>query len=539
MGTTLDGTAVRPRRAPRPARGRELLGARGASRAATSSRCSRSKLAALGPTDGLEIVGVLYKDQPDLARAFLDDFGATWPSVDDPDGAIATAYRVVAPPQTYFIDKDGILRGIQIGEVPARGLRHAVRQDRPVTGHGAPSPRSSRRRAAQGATAAGTCSTGVSFEVARGELFALLGPNGAGKTTTVEILEGYRRADARHASGCSGLDPAGDGPALRRRIGLMLQEGGIDPRTTPREVLHLYARFFRDPEDPDAAARARDLGRRRRPATGGSRAARSSGWASRWPSWAGPELLRPRRADRRHGPGGQAGDPRADRGAARRRHDDPAHDPRAGRRRAARRSGRGARPRADRGRGDAGRADRRGGAAGPVPADRPLDAADAAALVAALGARGRGSSTSALARGYELRGLARRRTPRLVAALAAWCAERGLLLAELRVGAASLEERYLELVGRTRRRGGRGAGPSAPGTPGAGSPAAPRRGRDGRSRSPATSCGSRCAGARTCSPRSSSRPGAARVFSALDLGGSARAAHGRGPRPARRRSPSR
>ncbi len=36
---------------------------------------------------------------------------------------------------------------------------------------------------------------GVSFDVARGELFALLGPNGAGKTTTVEIVEGYRRPD--------------------------------------------------------------------------------------------------------------------------------------------------------------------------------------------------------------------------------------------------------------------------------------------------------------------------------------------------------
>ena len=37
----------------------------------------------------------------------------------DPDGAIAGAYLVVAPPQTYFIDKDGILRGMQIGEVLA------------------------------------------------------------------------------------------------------------------------------------------------------------------------------------------------------------------------------------------------------------------------------------------------------------------------------------------------------------------------------------------------------------------------------------
>ncbi|HEV2242665.1 MAG TPA: ATP-binding cassette domain-containing protein, partial [Streptosporangiaceae bacterium] len=37
---------------------------------------------------------------------------------------------------------------------------------------------------------------GVSFTVARGEIFALLGPNGAGKTTTLEILEGFRRRDA-------------------------------------------------------------------------------------------------------------------------------------------------------------------------------------------------------------------------------------------------------------------------------------------------------------------------------------------------------
>ena len=37
---------------------------------------------------------------------------------------------------------------------------------------------------------------GVSFDVARGEVFALLGPNGAGKTTTVEVVAGYRQADA-------------------------------------------------------------------------------------------------------------------------------------------------------------------------------------------------------------------------------------------------------------------------------------------------------------------------------------------------------
>lgn len=69
--------------------------------------------------DGLAIVGVVYKDMPSAAASFMDEFGATWESVTDPDGAIASSYRVVAPPQTYFIDGDGILRSIHIGEVTA------------------------------------------------------------------------------------------------------------------------------------------------------------------------------------------------------------------------------------------------------------------------------------------------------------------------------------------------------------------------------------------------------------------------------------
>lgn len=77
----------------------------------------KERLASLGPADGLVIVGVLYKDQASLADKFTTEFGATWPTVTDPNGTLAAAYRVAAPPQTYFIDKDGVLRGMQIGEV--------------------------------------------------------------------------------------------------------------------------------------------------------------------------------------------------------------------------------------------------------------------------------------------------------------------------------------------------------------------------------------------------------------------------------------
>ena len=91
----------------------------------------------------------------------------------------------------------------------------------------------------------------LSFAVRAGEIFALLGPNGAGKTTTVEILEGYRRADGGEVR-VLGFDPARDAPAVRARIGLMLQAGGVYPQVTPLEILRHYGRFHEEPHDPDA-----------------------------------------------------------------------------------------------------------------------------------------------------------------------------------------------------------------------------------------------------------------------------------------------
>jgi ABC-2 type transport system ATP-binding protein len=88
----------------------------------------------------------------------------------------------------------------------------------------------------------------VDLDVERGELLALLGPNGAGKTTLVEIIEGYRQADGGSIR-VLGQDPWRAGPGLRARLGVMLQEGGVDPRVTPLEALRLYAAFYRSPRD--------------------------------------------------------------------------------------------------------------------------------------------------------------------------------------------------------------------------------------------------------------------------------------------------
>jgi ABC-2 type transport system ATP-binding protein len=91
---------------------------------------------------------------------------------------------------------------------------------------------------------------GVSLEVRAGEVVAMLGPNGAGKTTTVEIIEGYRSADAGSVR-VLGVDPARSGREHRARVGLMLQEGGIDLRARPAESIRQYAAFHADPLDPE------------------------------------------------------------------------------------------------------------------------------------------------------------------------------------------------------------------------------------------------------------------------------------------------
>jgi ABC-2 type transport system ATP-binding protein len=100
---------------------------------------------------------------------------------------------------------------------------------------------------------------GVAITVHRGEVFGLLGPNGAGKTTTVEILEGYRSRSEGEVS-VLGHDPAKRSIELRKRIGIVLQAGGIYSHITPREALHHWAGFYPRPRRVEEVLELAGLG---------------------------------------------------------------------------------------------------------------------------------------------------------------------------------------------------------------------------------------------------------------------------------------
>ncbi len=71
---------------------------------------------------------------------------------------------------------------------------------------------------------------GVTFEVARGEVFGMLGPNGAGKTTTIEVLEGLRPPDSGTVE-VFGLDVCRHPESIKQRIGVQLQTRVAVPAT--------------------------------------------------------------------------------------------------------------------------------------------------------------------------------------------------------------------------------------------------------------------------------------------------------------------
>jgi ABC-2 type transport system ATP-binding protein len=87
----------------------------------------------------------------------------------------------------------------------------------------------------------------LSLDVQPGEIFGFLGHNGAGKTTTIRMLNGVLTATGGSAR-VLGLDPLADGPALRRRTGVLTETPSLDERLTGRENLRYYANLYDVPK---------------------------------------------------------------------------------------------------------------------------------------------------------------------------------------------------------------------------------------------------------------------------------------------------
>jgi ABC-2 type transport system ATP-binding protein len=88
-----------------------------------------------------------------------------------------------------------------------------------------------------------TALAAIDLAVREGEIFGFLGPNGAGKTSTIKILTTLSRPSSGAAS-VAGFDVVRDGPAVRRVIGYVAQEAGVDHFLTGRENLVLQGRLY-------------------------------------------------------------------------------------------------------------------------------------------------------------------------------------------------------------------------------------------------------------------------------------------------------
>ena len=78
-------------------------------------------------SQGLEILGVTYKDNPVNAQKFADDQGAEWPLLVDPGEAVYTAYSGFGGvPMSVFIDGEGIVRAVSYGPLSEAGFADQV-----------------------------------------------------------------------------------------------------------------------------------------------------------------------------------------------------------------------------------------------------------------------------------------------------------------------------------------------------------------------------------------------------------------------------
>lgn len=99
----------------------------------------------------------------------------------------------------------------------------------------------------------------LDLDVGYGEIFAILGPNGAGKSTTIEILEGHRKRDSGQVS-VLGQDPGVAGRSWRAEIGIVLQEVSDAGMLTVSETVRMFAKCYGTARVPEEVLELVGLG---------------------------------------------------------------------------------------------------------------------------------------------------------------------------------------------------------------------------------------------------------------------------------------
>jgi thiol-disulfide isomerase/thioredoxin len=79
-----------------------------------------------GGPDGPLFIGVDYRDDPAAARAYLDEFGVAYPSLEDPSGTLAYRFGVPYLPATVFVDASGEMRYRAVGALDAATLADLI-----------------------------------------------------------------------------------------------------------------------------------------------------------------------------------------------------------------------------------------------------------------------------------------------------------------------------------------------------------------------------------------------------------------------------
>ncbi|MCL5264554.1 MAG: TlpA family protein disulfide reductase [Chloroflexi bacterium] len=72
--------------------------------------------------DGLVILAVSIDEDPNAVPRFMKEFGITFPVVLDTDQSVATKYRIRPIPTSFFVDKDGVIRDMEIGAMDKKTI---------------------------------------------------------------------------------------------------------------------------------------------------------------------------------------------------------------------------------------------------------------------------------------------------------------------------------------------------------------------------------------------------------------------------------